>query len=68
MLTQEEEQRIISRVLSGDTDAFELLVLDQSRIVYNLALRMVGDPEDAADLSQEAFLKAYTSPAVGLPT
>ena len=52
MLTQEEEQRIISRVLSGDTDAFELLVLDQSRIVYNLALRMVGDPEDAADLSQ----------------
>jgi len=61
MLTQEEEQRIISQVLSGDTDAFELLVLDQSKIVYNLALRMVGNEEDAADISQEAFLKAYTN-------
>ena len=38
MLTNEEEQRIIQRVLSGDTDAFELLVLDQSKIVYNLSL------------------------------
>ncbi len=61
MLTNEEEQRIIQRVLSGDTDAFELLVLDQSKIVYNLALRMVSDPEDAADISQEAFLKAFTN-------
>lgn len=61
MLTQEEEQRIIGQVLSGDTDAFELLVLDQSKIVYNLALRMVGNEEDAADISQEAFLKAYTN-------
>lgn len=61
MLTNEEEQRIIQRVLSGDTDAFELLVLDQSKIVYNLALRMVANPEDAADISQEAFLKAFTN-------
>lgn len=61
MLTQEEELRIISQVLSGDTDAFELLVLDQSKIVYNLALRMVGNQEDAADLAQDAFLKAFTS-------
>lgn len=61
MLTQEEEMRIISKVLSGDTDAFELLVLDQSKIVYNLALRMAGNEEDAYDISQEAFLKAYTN-------
>ena len=61
MLTQEEELRIIHRVQTGDTDAFELLVLDQTKIVYNLALRMVGNEEDAADLTQDAFLKAFTS-------
>ena len=61
MLTQEEELRIIHRVQTGDTDAFELLVLDQTKIVYHLALRMVGNEEDAADLTQDAFLKAFTS-------
>lgn len=59
MLTHEEEARIISRVLSGETNAFELLVLDQSKVVYNLAFRMVGSEQDAYDISQEAFLKAY---------
>lgn len=58
MLTH-EEARIISRVLSGETNAFELLVLDQSKVVYNLAFRMVGSEQDAYDISQEAFLKAY---------
>lgn len=61
MLTNEEEQRIIQKVLAGHTEAFELLVLDQSKIVYNLALRMVGNEEDAADLAQDAFLKAYVN-------
>lgn len=59
MLTREEETHIISRVLSGETNAFELLVLDQSKVVYNLVLRMVGNEQDAYDISQEAFLKAY---------
>lgn len=59
MLTQDEEVRIIQQVLSGDTDAFALLVEDQSKVVYNLALRMVGNEQDAYDISQDAFLKAY---------
>ena len=61
MLTHEEEMQIIAKVLGGDTDAFEALVNDQKKIVFNLALRMVGNEEDAYDLSQEAFLKAFTS-------
>lgn len=59
MLTQDEEVRIIQQVLSGDTNAFALLVEDQSKVVYNLALRMVGNEQDAYDISQDAFLKAY---------
>lgn len=64
MLTQEEERRIIDRVLSGDVNAFALLVKDQSKIVYNLCLRMVGNEQDACDLSQDAFLKAYMNLSV----
>lgn len=61
MLTQDEQRRVIDRVLSGDVNAFELLVEDQSKIVYNLCVRMVENEQDAYDLSQDAFLKAYTN-------
>lgn len=61
MLTQDEERRIIGQVLSGDVNAFERLVEDQSKVVYNLCLRMVGNEQDALDLSQDAFVKAYTN-------
>lgn len=61
MLTHEEEMRVIAKVLDGDTNAFEILVNDQKKIVFNLALRMVGNEEDAYDISQDAFLKAYTN-------
>lgn len=61
MLTHDEEMRIIANVLDGDTNAFEVLVEDQKKVVFNLALRMLGNEEDAYDISQEAFLKAYTN-------
>ena len=48
-------------MLSGDVNAFGLLVEDQSKVVYNLCLRMVNNEQDAYDLSQDAFLKAYTN-------
>ena len=61
MLTQDEQRRVIDRVLSGDVNAFGLQVEDQSKVVYNLCLRMVNNEQDAYDLSQDAFLKAYTN-------
>ena len=54
-----EEKILIRRVLEGDQEAFAQLVTNHEKQVYNLCLRMVGDPEDAQDLSQEAFLKAW---------
>ncbi len=53
------EQELVARAKNGDQDAFEQLVRDNEKRIYNLTLRMVGDPEDALDLSQEAFLNAW---------
>ena len=59
-----DENRILSAVeavLNGDGSAFEEIVRAYEKNVYNLALRMTASREDALDLSQEAFLKAYSS-------
>ncbi|MCL2663656.1 MAG: sigma-70 family RNA polymerase sigma factor [Oscillospiraceae bacterium] len=53
------EKEIIERVLGGDKNAFEGLVLENQKNVYNLALKMTRNEEDALDVSQEAFVKAY---------
>ena len=60
-MSQFSEKDIIEKVLGGDPNAFEELVLRYETTVYNLALRMVSDREDAADMTQEAFIKAYNS-------
>lgn len=60
-MTREEEARIVRRVLDGDVNAFEKLVTEYEKNVYNIALKMTGNSEDAADMTQEAFIKAYNS-------
>jgi len=60
-MTRDQEQAVIRRVLDGETDAFEELVLAYQKNVYNLALRMTGNEEDAFDVSQDAFLRAYNA-------
>ena len=58
-MTVEEERIIIQKVLDGDKNAYEELVLANQKNVYNLALKMTGSEDDALDISQEAFFKAY---------
>ena len=60
-MTREREAELIASVLAGDADAFEPLVKEHEKKIYNLALRMTGDPDDAYDVAQDAFVKAYTS-------
>ena len=60
-MTRQEEREIIDKVISGDTEAFEALVLEHQNKVYSLALRMVGNEEDARDMAQEAFIRAFNS-------
>ncbi len=55
------EKTWIEKAKAGDQEAFQLLMEKHQTKVYNLALRMVKHPEDALDLSQEAFFKAWKS-------
>ena len=50
---------LIERARSGDTEALTELYRRHERRVYNLALRTLGNPWDAADVAQEAFIKAF---------
>lgn len=50
---------MIRRAQRGDADAFEQLLLEHQKSVYNLCYRMAGNPDDAMDLSQETFLRAW---------
>jgi RNA polymerase sigma-70 factor (ECF subfamily) len=49
----------VERARSGDSDAFRLLVEQHSRAIFRLAFRMTGNEEDAEDVVQETFLRAY---------
>ena len=60
-MTREQEAMIVQRIIGGETEAFELLVLEYQKNVYNVALRITGNAEDAADMAQEAFIKAFNS-------
>lgn len=60
-MTREEEYAVIEHVRAGDTDAFEALVTAYQKQIYNLTLRYVSSSEDAADLTQESFLRAFRS-------
>ena len=50
---------IIDKCLNGDSDAFGLLVDKYKAGIFALAYGKVGNPQDAEDITQEAFLKAY---------
>lgn len=54
-----EDRQLVDRVKNGDCQAFEALVLKYQQRVYNLCLHMTGNEQDAFDLSQESFLKAW---------
>ena len=60
-MTREEELNIIHRITGGESELFETLVLENQTAVYNLALKMTKNEQDALDISQEAFIKAYSS-------
>lgn len=55
----EEEKKLIQQVLHGDHQAFAQLVERYEDRVYGLCLRMSNDREEAKDLAQEAFFKAW---------
>ena len=56
-----EEQELINRLREGDRSAFRKIMETHQEKIYYLALNMAGNHQDAEDLSQEVFIKAYHS-------
>ena len=54
-----EDPDLIGRARRGDVEAYNLLISRWEKRVYNYLLRITGEREEALDLSQEVFLKAY---------
>jgi RNA polymerase sigma-70 factor (ECF subfamily) len=53
------DRELVEKAKQGDQSAFEQLVLENQNRAYSLALRLIGDREEAADLAQEAFVRAW---------
>src|SRR5580704_12098161 len=56
---REEEATIVADLKAGSEEAYAWLSVDSQRPVYGLVYRMVGDPADAADTTQDVFLKVF---------
>jgi RNA polymerase sigma-70 factor (ECF subfamily) len=55
----ENEAALVRRARNGDDAAFEALVSEYQNFVYNLAYRVVGNEQEAEDMAQEAFVRAW---------
>lgn len=55
---RKDEVELITRSQQGDISAFNQLVLQYQQLVYTVALRMLGNPETAADVTQDTFISA----------
>ncbi|MDH4180108.1 MAG: RNA polymerase sigma factor [Armatimonadota bacterium] len=59
LLTIPDTVRLAEAAAAGDAEAFDLLMKRYGDHVFRLALRMLGNREDAEDIQQEAFVRAY---------
>ncbi len=58
-LSAVDEIRCVARAKAGDEEAFALLYQKYERTIYQFVYRMVGNADDASDLTQECFIRAY---------
>ena len=58
-MSSENTDILIKSALNGDMSAFEELIIQYEKKVYNVALRVLKNPDDAMDISQEVFIKIY---------
>ena len=62
MTSPSSDRSLVDGLHAGSRDAFERLYGDYHPAIYNLCARIVGDREEAKDLTQEVFIKAFSSP------
>jgi RNA polymerase sigma-70 factor (ECF subfamily) len=56
----DEDLDLINRTIAGEREAFDALVIKHQKPLYSLLYRMVSNHDDAADLLQKSFIKAFT--------
>jgi len=56
-----EDKHYITRVLKGESNAYAFLVNKYKSMAYSLAMKLVKNREDAEEIAQDAFIKAYQS-------
>lgn len=61
MVSKSLDELLVERAKRGDVEAFEKLISQHEKTVYNIAFRLTGNHEDASDVAQEAFIRAYSS-------
>ena len=58
-MTKPDDTELINRCMQGDRKAFEVLLVRYEKPVFNAAFRMLNNSEDAKDVTQTVFLRAY---------
>lgn len=56
---KQEDANVVRDVIGGKTDAFGVLVERYQKVIFNMAYRMTGDYDEAQDITQIAFIRAY---------
>ncbi len=56
-----DDDTLVARCRAGEQEAFRVLVDRHQRVIYSIALRMLGNEEEATDAAQETFVRAYTA-------
>jgi RNA polymerase sigma factor (sigma-70 family) len=59
--SRQEDRELIARAIGGDQEAFKRLMAKYQGAIHHLVVRMIGPGEDADDLTQEAFIKAFNA-------
>ena len=58
-MSKSDDAQLVREALTGDMKAFERLIDKYQRPLYNAALRMTGDRDDAGDIVQTVFIRVY---------
>jgi RNA polymerase sigma-70 factor (ECF subfamily) len=59
VMREYEDNELIRKCLQGETNAFEPLIDKYQKVLFNTVLRMIGDYDDAQDVTQSVFIKAF---------
>ena len=58
---ENSDRELVRKILSGDNNAFAVLIRNNQRLVFSITVRMLNNPSDNDDICQDIFIKAFTN-------